>query len=223
MSLKDWEETGGKAPVSPEKTAGAPGPPSPGGEPPHGPRFYRQPYGDPVTRRRLLELMAVILIVFAVLYIMIPVFSGTAETSRRVVCASHLRRLVQAAQMYDMDFEGLPPTPVWTRALYPFVLDPGRTGHADPGFQGGLDALFCPSEEANLPRLRRKRVAITSSYTYVNPHDLRFTGDDSTTCLFWDTMGGIGRAAHPGGGNVAYLDGHVSWRPAERWRAGDFP
>jgi prepilin-type processing-associated H-X9-DG protein len=121
-----------------------------------------------------------------------------------------------------MDADGLPPTPFWTYSLYHYILDPGRAGHANPGFQGGLDALFCPSE-ANLPRLRRKRVANTSSYTYVNPRDGRLSGDDSTTALFWDSMGGIGRAAHPGGGNIAYLDGHVSWLPAPRWRTGDYP
>jgi prepilin-type processing-associated H-X9-DG protein len=178
---------------------------------------------DPVTRRRLAELIAAIFIIFGVVYVMIPVFSGTAETSRRAVCASHLHRLVQAAKMYEMDFEGLPPSPNWTRALYRYVLDPGRAGVDKPGFQGGLDALFCPSEEANLPRLRRKRVSNTSSYTYVNPSDRRFNGDESTTSLFWDAMGGIGRAAHPGGGNVAYLDGHISWRSAERWVGGDLP
>ena len=222
MSLKDWEETGGKPQAPPEEPPGTPESPSPWREPEGGPRFYRQPYWDPITRRRLLELMAVILTIFAVMYLMIPVFIGTAETSRRGVCASHLRRLVQAAKMYEMDSDGLPPTPMWTRALFQYVLDPGRARHANPGFQGGLDALFCPSE-TNLPRLLRKRFSNTSSYTYVNPRDLRFTGDESTISLFWDTFGGLGRAAHPGGGNVAYLDGHISWRPAERWTAVDLP
>lgn len=223
MSLKDWEETGGKPQAPAEAPAGGVEPGASRPESSAGPRFYKQPYYDPVTRRRLLELTIVLAIVFCVLYMMIPVFSGTAETSRRAVCASHLRRLVQAAKMYEMDSDGLPPTANWTRALYHYVLDPGRAGRTHPGFHGGLDALFCPSEE-NLPHLRRQRLSNTSSYTYVSPSDRRLPlADESTTALFWDTMGGIGRAAHPGGGNVAFQDGHVSWLAAERWETGDLP
>jgi prepilin-type processing-associated H-X9-DG protein len=114
--------------------------------------------------------------------------------------------------MYETDNEGPPPTAMWAHSMYHYILD-----------RRGLDALFCPSEEVNLPRLKRKRVAQTSSYTYVNPQDRHFSGDETTTSVFWDTMGGIGRAAHPGGGNVAYLDGHAAWLPAQRWTAGDLP
>src|SRR5712692_1350085 len=113
MSLKDWEETGGKPQASPEKPPGTPESPPPWREPEGGPRFYRQPYWDPITRRRLVELMAVILIIFSVMYVMIPVFIGTAETSRRAVCARHVRHLLQAAKIDEMDSDGLPPTPAW--------------------------------------------------------------------------------------------------------------
>src|SRR5438067_5390831 len=212
MSLKDWEESGGKPTPSPDAAPGPAGVAAGGSAARPGPRFYRQPYFDPITRRRLLEMIAAFTIIFCVMYVMIPVYIGTAESSRRSVCASHLHRLLQAAQMYEMDSDGLPPTPAWTRALYRYVLDPGQFGRAKPGFQGGLDALFCPSE-ANLPRLRRKRIAVVSSYTYVNPHDRHFTGEEADTALFWDTMGGIGRAAHPGGGNIGYQDGPVAWLP----------
>jgi prepilin-type processing-associated H-X9-DG protein len=208
MSIKDWEETGGQPQGSPERPTGSAEPSSGGG-----PKFHRPATFDPITRRRLLEMIGGVLIASAAIYILIPVYMGTAETSRRSVCVSHLHRLVQAARMYETDNEGLPPTPMWNFAMYHYLLD-----------RKGLDALFCPSEEANLPRLKRKRVATTSSYTYLNPHaSHRFTGDETTTPLFWDTMGGIGRAAHPGGGNIAYMGGHAAWLPAQRWTAGDLP
>jgi prepilin-type processing-associated H-X9-DG protein len=208
MSIKDWEETGGQPQGAPEAPSGSAA--TGGGK---GPRFYRPSTFDPIARRRLLELIVAVLIGSVVVYMLIPVFTGTAETSRRSVCISHLHRLVQAARMYETDNDGLPPSPMWNFAMYHYLVD-----------RRGLDALFCPSEEANLPRLKRKRVASTSSYTYVNPHiSRRFTGDETTTPMFWDTMGGIGRAAHPGGGNVAYMDGHAVWLPAQRWTTGDMP
>src|SRR2546423_13157386 len=180
MSLKDWEESGGKPQPVPSSAPGAVDLTSIGAASRPGPRFYRQPYFDPITRRRLLEMMGVFIIIFCAMYVMIPVFIGTAETSRRSVCANHLHRLIQAVKMYEMDSDGLPPTPTWNRAIYRYVLDPGQFGRAKPGFQGGLDALFCPSE-ANLPRLRRKRLSVISSYTYVNPRDRHFTGEEADT------------------------------------------
>jgi prepilin-type processing-associated H-X9-DG protein len=222
MSLKDWEESGGRSQPAAGTVSGGLDLTAAGSAPRPGPRFYHQPYYDPVMRRRLLEMMGVCLIIFGLMYVMIPVFSGTAESSRRAVCANHLHRLIQAAKMYEMDSDGLPPTTTWTHALYRYVLDPGQFGRAKPGFQGGLDALFCPSE-ANLPRLRRKRTSVVSSYTYINPQDRHWAGDEADTALFWDAMGGIGRAAHPGGGNIAFLDGHVAWMPAQKWSTGDLP
>jgi prepilin-type processing-associated H-X9-DG protein len=211
MSMKDWEETGGRPQASPERASGSTPLPSSQIEFGTGPKFHKPEWFDPITRRRLLEVIAASLIIFAVMYVMIPVFTGTAESSRRSVCISHLHRLVQSARMYETDNEGLPPTHMWTHSMYRYILD-----------RRGLDAMFCPSE-ANLPRLKRKRVANTSSYTYVNPRERNFSGDETSTALFWDTMGGIGRAAHPGGGNVCFMDGHASWLAAPRWTAGDLP
>src|SRR5205823_6499232 len=130
MSLKDWEETGGKPQASPDAPPGAAAPTSAPSAVGPSPRFYRLRSYDPLVRRRLLELMAAMIIIFCVMYMMIPVFIGTAESSRRSVCASHLHRLVQAARMYEMDAEGMPPTAMWTRALYRYVLDPGQFGRS---------------------------------------------------------------------------------------------
>lgn len=221
-TIKDWEETGGQPQPSPERPGGKAALSSDRAAAGAGPRFGKPSFFDPIARRHLVELIGGAVVIFSVIYVMIPVFSGTAESSRRAVCVTHLHRLVQAAQMYETDNEAPPPTQSWTHALYQYILDPGRTGHPNPGFQGGLDALFCPSE-SSLPALKRKRVRNISSYSYLSPRERRLTGDETTTPLFWDRMGGIGRAAHPGGGNVGYMDGHSAWLPAQKWTAGDLP
>jgi prepilin-type processing-associated H-X9-DG protein len=238
MSLsRDWEETGGKPQASPEQPGGVSGDSAGRSVAGTSVPLHRGAGIDPIARRRLLELIGAVLVIFAVMYVMIPVFLGTAESSRRSVCANHLQRLVRAVKMYEIDNEGLPPTGTWTYAIYPNIIGPDERGTEEAasgsplarrrpptgvGSEQGLETLFCPSE-ANLPQLRRQRVAYPSSYSYANPYERHFTGDEAATPLLWDRMGGIGRAAHPGGGNVAYLDGHASWLPAQRWTAGDFP
>src|SRR4051794_20962437 len=112
MSMKDWEESGGKPHAAPESPGGkvslSTAPRAVFGT---GPQFYKMPWFDPIARRRLLEMIGAVIIVGSVMYVMIPVFAGTGETSRRAVCATHLRRLVQAVKMYEVDNDGLPPTP----------------------------------------------------------------------------------------------------------------
>jgi prepilin-type N-terminal cleavage/methylation domain-containing protein/prepilin-type processing-associated H-X9-DG protein len=68
--------------------------------------------------------------------------------------------------------------------------------------------------------------------TYVSDFDGHDLGL-SDFPMWWDLNGGYrgpslilspGSVNHwPDGGNVAYLDGHACWFPAERWEPGDFP
>src|SRR5438270_23262 len=91
MSLKDWEESGGKPPPSPDAAPGPAGLAAAGSAARPGPRFYRQPYFDPITRRRLLEMIAAFTIIFCVMYVMIPVYIRTAASRTPAVVTSATR------------------------------------------------------------------------------------------------------------------------------------
>lgn len=165
----------------------------------------------PVARRRLAELCVAAAVVGFIIYLIIPTIAGTAESARRVTCTSHLRRLAQLASMYLTDYDAYPPTERWVHAIYPLLTD-----------RDGTAILFCPSEE-NLPRPIRRHNWVNSSYSYRNPSPSGVVQDETGTPVFWDYLGGSGAGAHPHGGNVAYLDGHVKWVPHERWRNSDLP
>src|SRR5262245_11440963 len=89
---------------------------------------------DPFARRQLIEIIVGLLIVGAVLYIFVPVFMGTAESARRTICVTHLRRLAQAVEMYQGDHDGLyPPNEGWMRSVYSYVVQPrGRSRPSCP-------------------------------------------------------------------------------------------
>jgi prepilin-type processing-associated H-X9-DG protein len=172
---------------------------------------YDKPY-DEYMRRRVAELCVVGVVIGIALYLFMPSLMGTAESARRATCLAHLRRLAQAVEMYQSDNDGYPPTVGWVHALYPLLTD-----------KDGAAAIFCPSE-TSLPRpLHKNRIYDASSYSYRNPSDLGPVHDEGGTAVVWDYLGGCGGGAHPGGGNVAYLDGHALWRPHDLWQNSDLP
>jgi prepilin-type processing-associated H-X9-DG protein len=193
------------------------------------------PY-NPYVRRRFVELCVVFVVIGLVLYLLIPTIAGTTESARRATCAGHLRRLAQAVEMYQMDYEAYPPTETWVFALFDLLttprenaqeaasgdgdLGPSRSRLAEKFAKEGAEALFCPSEES-LPRPLRKNNWVNSSYSYRNPGAV--VQDESGTAIFWDYLGGTGGGAHPGGGQVVFLDGHVIWKPHTEWQHSDQP
>jgi prepilin-type processing-associated H-X9-DG protein len=113
--------------------------------------------------------------------------------------------------MYLTDYDAYPPTGTWVQSIYPLLTD-----------KDGTALLFCPSEET-LPRPLRRHNWVNSSYSYRNPAPSGVVQDETGTPVFWDYLGGSGAGAHPHGGNVAFLDGHVTWLPHDRWQNSDLP
>jgi len=138
------------------------------------------------------------------------------EAANRKSCRGNLHALCLSLEMYQQDHDGRYPLPdadlAW--ALRPYTE--------------GTSCLLCPSDDLARPVIRRQRVvrrAVSVSYTYLPPSGMNpeMQVDVGQTPMLWDYYGGIPTGAHRQGGNVAYLDGHVRWRPLYLWNSANQP
>jgi prepilin-type N-terminal cleavage/methylation domain-containing protein len=88
----------------------------------------------------LVELLVVIAILALLASLLFPVFARAREQARKAKCASHLRQLGLALNMYAQDYDDLLPS-----------CDP--TADAEPGLDG-LPALFAALE----PYVRNQQI-----------------------------------------------------------------
>lgn len=80
----------------------------------------------PVTRRRgfaLIELLVVLAIIAILAGLLFPIFAKARAQGRQTQCLSQLRQIGLAIQMYQQDFEELPPR---LSALYPGYISEAR-------------------------------------------------------------------------------------------------
>ncbi len=168
----------------------------------------------------LIELLVVIAIIFILMALLFPALSVVEEKANRSKCQSNLKQIITGvtAQFADMKGGGLPTRSNWdsngeaAEKLLPYVkyikevfTCPASDGHigqanmripsldnffVDYEFNGFLTAYGTGASAA------RRQSGITdysvAAYVYDHPYKR-------------DT------AAHNGGANVAYLDGHVAF------------
>lgn len=190
----------------------------------------------------LTELLVVVGILAVLAAVVLPVMANARESGRRSVCQNNLRQIAVAIQLYTQDYDGTYPLETsvliqngvrtqfsWNHALLPYLKDPHVfhcPSHPDRG-QGDQHytyngkrlntllpqrptALRFGNHEASLPATATIWTTVDSGGIGADDvlHDLRAV---TSSC----GRSYLGSTLHRGGGNYAFLDGHVAWLTPE--------
>jgi prepilin-type N-terminal cleavage/methylation domain-containing protein/prepilin-type processing-associated H-X9-DG protein len=190
----------------------------------------------------LIELLVVIGILAVLAALLLPLIANVWESGRRRTCQSNMRQIAAAIQLYTQDYDGtypletsvlmengVPTQFAWNHALLPYIKDrrifqcpshPDRgLGEAHYTYNGKRlntlvprrpTALRFGNHEASLPASASIWATVDSGS--IGPdgtlHDLRAVTSSCGRSFFGSTL-------HRGGGNYAFLDGHVQWLTPE--------
>ncbi len=170
----------------------------------------------------LVELLVVVSIIAILAGMLLPALARAREQARRINCMSNLRQLGVACHMYATD---------WAEK-FPFA---SATYSSSPGIcrllvklsyidNGGI--FVCPSAKDTILSVTKgtdpTTLATANVSYYYNSNTTGLVESDLATSPMWaDQWTGTAWASTDNhgnaGGNVAYVDGHVSWQPSSTW------
>jgi len=185
----------------------------------------------------LIEILVVIAIVAILAAILFPVFSRARAKARQAACASNLKQLATALEMYTQDYdETLPGAPNGNGggSAYGGWIWYANFGVPGPGYfdvvRGALypytrnaQVYVCPDDRTGSGcsyemngYLRWGSVALIpkpAETLLLIPEDDRGTANDG---YFDVPAGDYPNRRHNNGVNAAFADGHVKWNPWDR-------
>jgi prepilin-type N-terminal cleavage/methylation domain-containing protein/prepilin-type processing-associated H-X9-DG protein len=193
----------------------------------------------------LIELLVVIAVIVILAALLLPALSQAKENARRAKCASNLRQLALANFLFADDHED-------SFVAQPMLASPndGAPIRAVGGsgdnyydltetFLGNLQTWLCPSAHINptghMAYHMNGLVITTKGLKSTDVRQPSFTVlmQDAGEKRRWDKaylrpnqLGGLSYdlpiSNHRGGGNVAFVDGHVHWFHDTRWNSNSF-
>lgn len=128
----------------------------------------------------LIELLVVLGIIGLLAAILFPAFRRAQESGAQANCASNLKQIYQAVELYRQDEKFYPSSLAF---LLPndFNLDGGVNTDGAGVFKGGRDALICPDDDTDASLVR-------SSYGDIS-YDVTSGATDNMSRYLWNYWG----------------------------------